>query len=44
MREIILITIRDFEMSLKDTEWWNYKKRYHLQKQIEIHKGLLNKL
>lgn len=38
------ITIRDFRIALRHTEWWEFKRRRYLQKQIAHYEGLLRLL
>lgn len=35
-------TISDFEIELRNTEWWRFKRIYLLNKQIEHYESLLN--
>jgi hypothetical protein len=44
MKEAYLITIRDFEIALRHTEWWGFRRITYLKKQIEYYEGLLNTL
>jgi hypothetical protein len=44
MKEAYLQTINDFEIELRNTEWWRFKRISWLQKQIEHYEGLLNTL
>ena len=42
MDEAYLITIRDFEIALRHTDWWRFKEINYLQSQIKYYEGLLN--
>jgi len=44
MKEAYLTTIKDFEIALRHTEWWRFKRIAYLQKQIEHYEELLNAL
>ena len=37
------ITIRDFEIELRNTEWWRFKKIKKINKQIDFYTELLEK-
>lgn len=43
MIEAYLETIRDFEIELRNTKWWRFKRQIWLSKQIEYYEGLIEK-
>ena len=44
MKQAYIQTINDFEIELRNTEWWRFKRIKYLNKQIQKYEGLIQKL